>query len=52
MTGDPVLIQKENRISGEKIVINVRKDTSEVFSGEKKRVEALFYSRPDEGEKE
>ncbi len=52
MTGDPVLIQKENRISGEKIVINVRKDTSEVFSGEEKRVEALFYSRPDEGEKE
>lgn len=52
MTGDPVLIQRENRISGKKIVINLGKDTSEVFSGEEKRVEALFYSRPEEEEKE
>lgn len=52
MTGDPVLVQEKNRISGKKIVINLSKDTSEVFSGEEKRVEALFYSRPQEGEKE
>ncbi|MFP4168071.1 MAG: LptA/OstA family protein [Desulfonatronovibrionaceae bacterium] len=48
MTGDPVLIQKENTISGDKIVINVREDTSEVFSGGEKRVQAVFYSDPDE----
>ncbi len=46
MTGDPSLVQKNNKITGKKIVIDVQENTSEVFSGENERVEAVFYSEP------
>ncbi|MFO7817560.1 MAG: lipopolysaccharide transport periplasmic protein LptA [Thermodesulfobacteriota bacterium] len=50
MTGDPVLFQGKNEIKGAKIVMDVKNDTSRVFSGEEKRVEAMFYSQPESEE--
>ncbi|WP_291321609.1 LptA/OstA family protein [Desulfonatronospira sp.] len=48
MEQDPMLIEGRNTIEGEKIVLNLKDHTSQVFGSDAKRVRVIFH--PDEDE--
>lgn len=51
MEGNPILREGQNTVRGDIIKFYVRENRSEVLSGAQRRVEAIFYSQPNQGAK-
>ncbi len=51
LQGDVVLRENRNEIKGDRLLIDLSTNTSEIFSSKGKQVEIIFYNTPSEGTK-